>query len=72
MNGIDISQFNRLKKQSSDSFHQQKKRMAKVMKGEKVSCEICKQNITMIPASNTTPLQLRCKKGCTDIELDLV
>lgn len=71
MNNIDISQFNLLKKKSSDSFHQQKKMIAQLLKGEKVMCEHCQQQIVMTPASNEHPLKLSCLKKCTDIELDL-
>lgn len=71
MNNIDISQFNRLTKQSAQSFHQQKKLIAKLMRGEEVRCEVCKQHIIMKPADNTRPLHMVCAKGCTDIELDM-
>lgn len=71
MNNIDISQFNHLKKQCSQSFHQQKKLIAQVMKGEQVKCDVCKQEVSMIPASNEQPLKVRCAKGCTDIQLDI-
>lgn len=71
MNNIDISQFSRLKKRSSDSFHQQKKMITQLLRGEEVKCEHCHQAIVMIPASNEHPLKLRCVKECTDIELDI-
>lgn len=72
MNNIDLSKFKRLSKQSAQSFHQQKKLITKLMRGEAVKCEVCQQNIAIIPASKDQPLKLQCEKKCTDLELDIV
>lgn len=71
MTTINISQFEQLKKSSAKSFNQQKHLIKKVMLGQKIPCEQCKQTIQIIKATQQTPLKLSCDNGCTDIELDL-
>lgn len=74
---IDIKQFATLQKTSKRSFAEQKQLLKKVMAGQEVLCTTCQQPLYLL-----TPKQgaitsnensgIRCKKGCTDIQLDFV
>ena len=74
---IDIKQFSELQNKSKSSFSSQRQLMKKVMAGQTVLCSVCKQPLFLsTPTRNTTEssenLGIRCKKGCTDIQLDFV
>lgn len=80
---IDIKQFAALQKQSKNSFANQKQLMKKVMAGQTVLCSTCKQPLCLLTPkqgrtsnnANDKNLEnsgIRCKKGCTDIQLDFV
>lgn len=74
---IDIKQFAELQNKSKSSFASQRQLMKKVMAGQTVLCSKCQQPLFLLtPAHNTTAssenLGIRCKKGCTDIQLDFV
>lgn len=80
---IDIKQFAALQKQSKNSFASQRQLMKKVMTGQTVLCSTCKQPLCLLTpkqgstSSNTSSENseisgIRCKKGCTDIQLDFV
>jgi hypothetical protein len=74
---IDIEKFAALQKASKDSFAKQKKLMKNVMAGNTVLCAECKQPLHLFtPEKSTTdnskPPGVRCKKGCTDLQLDFV
>lgn len=74
---IDIKQFDELQKKSKSSFVSQRQLMKKVMAGQKVLCSTCQQPLFLLtPARSATEsgenLGIRCKKGCTDIQLDFV
>ncbi len=67
---INIQQFKQLQKNTSRSYYQQKTLIKKVLAGEKINCEVCKQQLTVyLPKSQETS-GIRCAKGCTDIQLD--
>lgn len=68
---LDNKLFSRLQKNSSDSFHRQKALIKKVMAGKKSACPVCGQSIVLAQAKSAEKLTLSCKKGCTDIELDI-
>lgn len=80
---IDIKQFADLQKQSKSSFANQRQLMKKVMAGQTVLCSTCKQPLYLLTPkqgrtssnANTESSEksgIRCKKGCTDIQLDFV
>ncbi len=80
---IDIKQFAALQKQSKSSFANQRQLMKKVMAGQTVLCPTCQQPLYLLTpkqghtSSNTSGENsessgIRCKKGCTDIQLDFV
>jgi hypothetical protein len=70
---IDIKQFKTLEKQSADSFHKQKNTIKKVLAGKIVNCLVCKKPLAFQDnlKQKNQPAQLKCAKGCTDIELDI-
>lgn len=74
---IDIKQFAELQNKSKSSFASQRQLMKKVMAGQTVLCSTCQQPLYLLtPEHNVTPssenLGIRCKNGCTDIQLDFV
>ncbi|WDD97924.1 hypothetical protein [Thalassomonas actiniarum] len=68
---LDSKLFSQLQKNSSDSFHRQKSLIKKVMAGKKSICPVCGQTIALAQAKAGEKLTVSCKKGCTDIELDI-
>ena len=73
---INSSLFKALGKQSAKSFNDQKALIKKVLAGRTMVCEHCKQVIEFydkkVKKEQIEPAVIRCKKGCTDIELDIV
>ena len=74
---IDIKQFSELQKASKNSFNEQKKLVKKVMAGQEVLCPQCKKPISLIipedcSVDNNAKSGVRCKKGCTELQLDFV
>jgi hypothetical protein len=74
---IDIEKFSALQKASKDSFAKQKQLMKSVMAGKTVLCAQCQQPLHLftpekIATNNSKPPGVRCKKGCTDLQLDFV
>lgn len=74
---IDIKQFTALEKASKNSFAQQKQMMKKVMAGQTVLCPECQQPLMLITPDGRALVGsispgIRCKKGCTDLQLDFV
>ena len=63
--------FKALEKQSSKSFHDQKALIKRVLAGKPAKCEVCKQAVAFVPATENKPASIACKKGCTDIHLDI-
>ncbi|WP_394128795.1 hypothetical protein [Shewanella maritima] len=60
------------------SFNQHKNLIKRMMKGNSAQCSECKQPLTLLlPPNdkNAKPIDkapgIYCKKGCTDIELDV-
>ncbi|ACJ30275.1 Conserved hypothetical protein [Shewanella piezotolerans WP3] len=59
---------------TTKSFNEQKNLIKRVFKGNTVLCPVCKQALEMkLPTKDQqeTISGIRCKKGCTDIELDM-
>ncbi|MBL4900233.1 MAG: hypothetical protein JKX76_11445 [Colwellia sp.] len=74
---INIEQFAQLQKKSKNSFAKQRQLMKKVMAGQTVLCAICQQPLLLITPQHSATTSgkdsgIRCKKGCTDIQLDFV
>ena len=72
---IDISALKQLQKNSTDSFHQQKKIIKKLTAGQQVLCETCKQPLTLrlpVKGKDQQASFIFCDKGCTDILLDCI
>ena len=69
---IDIKQFSVLEKASKDSFFKQKQVMKKVMSGQRVLCLKCQQPLFLYTPEHDENPGIRCKKGCTDLQLDFV
>ncbi len=72
---IDIKQFAELQKKSKNSFASQRQLMKKVMAGQTVLCPTCQQSLCLLTPEhgNTSSNEnsgIRCKNGCTDIQLD--
>jgi hypothetical protein len=67
---INIQQFKQLEKNSSQSYHQQKKFIKKVLSGQILNCEVCGQKLTIYLPEQHEISGIRCAKGCTNIELD--
>ncbi len=72
---IDIKQFSVLQKASKDSFAKQKQIVKKVMAGQEVLCPTCKQPLYLLTPEQCTTSSgdisgIRCKKGCTELQLD--
>lgn len=67
---VDLANFKQLQKDSARSFNDQKALIKKVISGREIKCDVCRQLLTLnTPESSERP-GIRCKKGCTDIELD--
>lgn len=74
---INIEQFSELQKKSKNSFAKQRQLMKKVMAGETILCSTCQQPLFLITPEHSPKISIensgiRCKKGCTDIQLDFV
>ncbi|WP_286218952.1 hypothetical protein [Thalassotalea agarivorans] len=67
---IDISALKQQTKLKSKSFFDHKTIIKKMLLGKTVACQHCQQALT-ITLNKGTPSSIRCKKGCTDIELEV-
>lgn len=67
MTNIDFSSLN---KNASNSFNHQRNQIKKVLRGDSVLCEQCKQPLTLI-ASDKAQAQIGCVKQCTLINMDI-
>lgn len=65
-----LSQLKSFNKLTSDSFHQQKNFIKKVLAGRITKCPQCQQNLTINMSNSDEQSTIRCVKKCTDIELD--
>lgn len=65
-----LSQLKSFNKLTSDSFHQQKHFIKKVLSGRITQCPQCHQNLTINMSDTSVQSTIRCAKKCTDIELD--
>ena len=74
---IDIKQFEALQKASKRSFAEQKQLVKKMMAGQEVLCSTCQQPLYLLTpkqsaTKNNENSGIRCKNGCTDLQLDFV
>ncbi|KIO37180.1 MULTISPECIES: hypothetical protein [unclassified Shewanella] len=68
---IDFSAIN---KSTASSFNEQKNLIKRLFKGNRVDCQTCKQPLQLIvptEKAQTGHYGVFCKKGCTDIELEI-
>ncbi|MDB2387014.1 hypothetical protein N9W21_06680 [Shewanella sp.] len=68
---IDFSVIN---DNTAKSFNEQKQLIKRVFKGNTVLCPTCNQALVMklpVKDQQESVSGIRCKKGCTDIELDM-
>ncbi|WP_298768644.1 hypothetical protein [uncultured Shewanella sp.] len=68
---VDFSHINQT---TTQSYNEQKKLIKRVFKGQTVSCKKCGQALLLkLPKTDpsTTLSGIYCKKGCTDLELDM-
>ncbi len=66
----DLSSLSSFNKMTSNSFHQQKNFIKKVLAGKIQQCPVCKQPLTIQLTETHSQSTIQCKKKCTDIELD--
>ncbi len=66
----DISQLSSFNKSTSQSFHQQKNFIKKVLNGKIHQCPVCKQALKINLTDGKEQSTICCQKKCTDIELD--
>ena len=66
--------FAAFNKQTAKSFNDQKALIKKVLAGRVILCNTCQQPLHFLSPSEKedTAGRIRCNKGCTDIELDIV
>ncbi|MBM7073092.1 hypothetical protein JQC92_13810 [Shewanella sp. 202IG2-18] len=67
----DFSIFN---KTTSQSFKQQKGFIKRVLNGKNLNCPECGKDLELILPAKKDAVKnpgIYCKKGCTDIELDM-
>lgn len=69
---IDLKQFSALQKASKASFFEQKKLLKQLMSGKTVLCGTCKQPLHLFTPEQDAKTGIRCKQGCTDLQLDFV
>ncbi|MCG9696086.1 hypothetical protein [Shewanella sp. Isolate11] len=66
--------FSAINSSTAKSFNEQKNLIKRLFKGKSANCEVCQQPLQLIvPADNQTrgKYGVFCKKGCTDIELEM-
>ncbi|WP_076410631.1 hypothetical protein [Shewanella sp. UCD-KL12] len=66
--------FSTINKTTAKSFNEQKNLIKRLFKGNTVLCETCKQPLNLVVPTDTAQTGkygVFCKKGCTDIELEL-
>jgi len=68
---IDIRKFDDIKNASAKSFNNQKALIKKIMSGRVISCKTCNTAIKLVMPEQSESPGLYCKKGCTDIALEI-
>ena len=69
---IDLNKFSALQKASKASFFEQKKILKQLMAGQSVLCKSCQQPLSLYTPDQHEKTGVRCKKGCTDLQLDFI
>ncbi len=62
--------FSHINKQTSNSFHQQKNTIKKLMQGKTILCSHCNHPIKLYLPEDKQANGARCDKGCTNIALE--
>lgn len=60
--------FSALNKNAAKSFNQQKSLIKNALAGKDIQCPTCSEKLSVKPTESG--LSLKCKKACTDINLD--
>ena len=66
--------FSNINKTTTQSYNEQKNMIKRVFKGQSVLCSNCNQTLLLklpVPKQPASLSGIYCKKGCTDIELDM-
>ncbi|MCL1125026.1 hypothetical protein [Shewanella surugensis] len=66
--------FSTINKTTTQSYNEQKNMIKRVFKGQSVLCKVCGQALLLkLPVAHqpSTLSGIYCKKGCTDLELDM-
>jgi hypothetical protein len=64
--------FSEINKKASESFHQQRNILKKLAQGRTIKCEVCNMPLNLNLNTNKADKgHVNCKKGCTDIMLEL-
>ncbi|MCE9678114.1 hypothetical protein LZP69_02750 [Shewanella sp. AS1] len=66
--------FSGINKTTAKSFNEQKNLIKRLFKGNTVLCDVCRQPLQLVvPVESDTEGKygVFCKKGCTDIELEM-
>lgn len=66
--------FSNINKTTTQSYNEQKNMIKRVFKGQSVFCRKCGQTLLLklpVPNQPASISGIYCKKGCTDIELDM-
>lgn len=66
--------FSAINKTTAKSFNEQKNLIKRLFKGNTVLCETCKKPLKLVVPTDvkqTGKYGVFCKKGCTDIELEI-
>jgi hypothetical protein len=66
----ELAQLKSFNKITSDSFHQQKNFIKKVLSGRITQCPDCGQTLKINMSNTNEQSTIRCANLCTDIELD--
>ncbi|MFD2168259.1 hypothetical protein ACFSJY_18525 [Thalassotalea euphylliae] len=68
---MDLTSLGALQQQSKKSFNDQKATIKKVLAGKRVNCKQCRDMLVFVSSNDEQRAKVSCKKGCTDIALDI-
>ncbi|NMP17728.1 hypothetical protein [Thalassotalea sp. Y01] len=71
MSDIDTSRLKSFSKLTAKSYNDQKALIKKVLLGRPIQCKSCRKEIQFVAKTANSAARVRCKTGCTDIELDI-
>ncbi|TLU66788.1 hypothetical protein FE810_04580 [Thalassotalea litorea] len=68
---MDRNQLKQLNKLSAKSYNDQKALIKRILMGKPAKCPTCQQNLQFLETQDSKGATIRCRQGCTDIELDI-